>query len=54
MQPKTRFEHLYANTGRMELVTVGILGTAVSLASEDPLLQVLRTGLLIADPVISI
>lgn len=53
MQQKSLQERLYAITGGVEVVTVGILGSAVSLVSDISLLFVMGLGLFLVDPVIS-
>lgn len=49
LQSKSMNEMMYAVTGGVSLITVGVLGTAVSLISDTSLLLVMATGLLFVD-----
>jgi ABC-type multidrug transport system fused ATPase/permease subunit len=53
IQSKTTQESLYAVTTGVNTITVGVLGTTVSLISDVSLLVVMSIGLFIVDPAIA-
>jgi ABC-type multidrug transport system fused ATPase/permease subunit len=54
LQSKSMNEMMYAVTGGVSLITVGVLGTAVSLISDISLLLVMAAGLLVVDAKVAI
>lgn len=54
LQSKSMNEMMYAVTGGVSLITVGVLGTAVSLISDGSLLLVMAAGLLVVDTKVAI
>jgi hypothetical protein len=54
IQSKTTHESLYAVTYGVNTITVGVLGTTISLLSEVSLLTVLSIGLFVVDPKMAI
>ena len=54
LQSKSMNEMMYAVTGGVSLITVGVLGTAVSLISDSSLLLVMAAGLLVVDAKVAI
>ena len=54
IQSKTTQESLYAVTYGVNTITVGVLGTTVSLISDVSLLLVMSIGLFIVDPTIAL
>ena len=54
VQARTMQETLYSVTDGVKTITLGILGTTVTLVSDISLLLVMAAGLLIVDPVIAI
>lgn len=54
IQSRTTQETLYALTAGVSTITVGILGTSVSLISDFALLSVMACGLFIVDPTLAL
>jgi hypothetical protein len=54
IQSKTTQESLYAVTYGVNTITVGVLGTTVSLISDVSLLLVMSIGLFVVDPTIAL
>ncbi len=54
IQQRTMQENLFAVTGGVGAITLGVLGTAVSLISDISLLLIMFIGLFLVDPTISI
>ena len=54
LQSKSMNEMMYAVTGGVSLITVGVLGTAVSLISDISLILVMAAGLLVVDAKVAI
>lgn len=54
VQSKSMNEMLYAVTGGVNIITVGVLGTTVSLVSDISLLAVLAIGLVFVDPLVAL
>ena len=54
IQSKTTQESLYAVTSGVNTITVGVLGTTVSLISDVSLLLVMSIGLFVVDPTIAL
>jgi len=50
IQSKSMYETMYAVTGGVSMITVGVLGTVVSLISDTSLLLVMAMGLFLVDP----
>lgn len=53
VQSKSMNEMMYAVTGGVNIITVGVLGTTVSLVSDISLLAVMAVGLLLVDPLVA-
>ncbi len=54
IQQRTMQQNLFAVTGGVGTITLGVLGTAVSLVSDISLLLIMVIGLFIVDPTIAI
>ena len=54
VQQRTTQQNLYAVTGGVGAITLGVLGTAVTLISDTSLLLIMFIGLLLVDPTIAI
>jgi len=54
VQSKSMNEMMYAVTGGVNIITVGVLGTTVSLVSDVSLLTVMGLGLVFVDPLVAI
>jgi ABC-type multidrug transport system fused ATPase/permease subunit len=54
IQQKTLYENLYAITGGVSNITLGILGTAVVLVADISLLIIMAVGLLVVDPTMAL
>ena len=54
IQEKTTQETIYAVTNGVNAITLGVLGTTVSLVSDSSLLVVMAIGLFVVDPTIAL
>jgi ABC-type multidrug transport system fused ATPase/permease subunit len=54
VQSKSMNEMMYSVTGGVNIITVGVLGTTVSLVSDISLLTVMGLGLVFVDPLVAI
>ena len=54
VQSRTTQQTLYALTNGVNTITMGVLGTTVTLASDTSLLVIMAVGLFIVDPIIAI
>ena len=54
VQSKSMNEMMYSVTGGVNIITVGVLGTTVSLVSDISLLTVMGLGLVLVDPLVAI
>jgi len=54
VQSKSMNEMMYSVTGGVNIITVGVLGTTVSLVSDISLLTVMGIGLVFVDPLVAI
>ena len=53
VQSKSMNEMMYSVTGGVNIITVGVLGTCVSLVSDVSLLTVMAIGLVFVDPLVA-
>jgi ABC-type multidrug transport system fused ATPase/permease subunit len=54
VQSKSMNETMYAVTGGVNIITVGVLGTTVTLVSDISLLAVMGLGLVFVDPLVAV
>ena len=54
VQSKSLQQMMYSVTGGVSVVTVSVLGTAISMVSDLSLLMVMGIGLLVVDPIVAI
>ena len=54
VQAKSMNEMMYAVTSGVNIITVGVLGTTVSLVSDISLLAVMALGLVLVDPIVAL
>jgi len=54
VQSRTTQQTLYALTSGVNTITMGVLGTTVTLASDTSLLLIMAVGLFIVDPIIAL
>lgn len=54
VQSRTTQQTLYALTNGVNTITMGVLGTTVTLASDTSLLVIMAAGLFIVDPIIAL